>query len=99
MDAAELRELLSPEGLRLLDEVGPIDSTADVVRIVSRLRADGYGGGLVAAVLGQARLRATRRATCGPRYAWSTTSAAASAPTPWPSRGWTSRYGPSTPTP
>jgi hypothetical protein len=58
MDVAELRELLSPEGLRLLDEVGPIDSTADVVRIVSRLRTDGYPGGLVAAVLGQARLRA-----------------------------------------
>jgi SAM-dependent methyltransferase len=58
MDVAELRELLSSEGLRLLDEVGPIDSTADVVRIVSRLRTDGYPGGLVAAVLGQARLRA-----------------------------------------
>ena len=58
MDVAELRELLSSEGLRLLDEVGPIDSTADVVRIVSRLRADGHAGGLVAAVLGQARLRA-----------------------------------------
>jgi len=58
MDVAELRELLSSEGLRLLDEVGPIDSTADVMRIVSRLRAEGHGGGLVAAVLGQARLRA-----------------------------------------
>jgi hypothetical protein len=58
MDVAELRELLSPEGLRLLDEVGPIASTADVLRIVSRLRADGYPGDLVAAVLGQARLRA-----------------------------------------
>jgi hypothetical protein len=58
MDVAELRELLSSEGLRLLDEVGAIDSTADVVRIVSRLRADGHRGGLVAAVLGQARLRA-----------------------------------------
>lgn len=58
MDVAELRELLSPEGLRLLDEVGPIDSTGDVVRIVSRLREDGHSGALVAAVLGQARLRA-----------------------------------------
>ena len=65
MDAAELREVLSPEGLRLLDEVGPIDSTADVVRIVSRLRADGHGGGLVAAVLGQARLRAKAVAKFG----------------------------------
>jgi hypothetical protein len=57
MDVAELRELLSPEGLRLLDEVGPVDSTADVVRIVSRLRDAGHSGALVAAVLGQARLR------------------------------------------
>lgn len=57
MDVDELRELLSPEGLRLLDEVGPIDSTADVVRIVSRLREAGHSGALVAAVLGQARLR------------------------------------------
>lgn len=58
MDVAELRELLSPEGLRLLDEVGTIDSTQDVVRTVSRLRAAGHSGALVAAVLGQARLRA-----------------------------------------
>ncbi|MCU1416431.1 MAG: class SAM-dependent methyltransferase [Schumannella sp.] len=58
MDVAELRELLSPEGLRLLDEVGPIASTQDVVRTVSRLRAAGHSGALVAAVLGQARLRA-----------------------------------------
>src|SRR5690348_3908469 len=58
MDVDELRELLSPEGLRLLDEVGPIASTADVVRTVSRLRAAGHGPGLVSAVLGQARLRA-----------------------------------------
>ncbi|MEO5920893.1 MAG: SAM-dependent methyltransferase [Pseudolysinimonas sp.] len=65
MDAAELREVLSAEGLRLLDDVGPIDSTADVVRIVSRLRAEGHGGGLVAAVLGQARLRAKAVAKFG----------------------------------
>ena len=58
MDVAELRELLSPEGLQLLDEVGPIASTQDVVRTVSTLRAAGHSGALVAAVLGQARLRA-----------------------------------------
>ncbi|MEO8262447.1 MAG: SAM-dependent methyltransferase [Pseudolysinimonas sp.] len=58
MDPAELRELLSPEGLRLLDEVGPIASGVDVLRSVSRLRAAGHSGTLVAAVLGQARLRA-----------------------------------------
>jgi hypothetical protein len=65
MDVAELRELLTPEGLRLLDEVGPIGSTADVVRTVSRLRAAGHPGGLVAAVLGQARLRAKAAAKFG----------------------------------
>lgn len=58
MDVADLRRLLSPEGLRLLDEVGRLEATADVVRIVSRLRAAGHDGGLVAAVLEQARLRA-----------------------------------------
>lgn len=65
MDVDELRELLSPEGLRLLDEVGPIASTADVVRTVSRLRAAGHGAGLVSAVLGQARLRAKAAAKFG----------------------------------
>src|SRR4051812_15017340 len=58
MDVAELRALLSPDGLRLLDEVGPIASTRDVVQIVSKLRNAGHSGELVAAVLGQARLRA-----------------------------------------
>ncbi len=65
MDVAELRALLSTEGLRLLDEVGPIEATADVVRIVSRLRAAGHPGDVVAAVLGQARLRAKARAKFG----------------------------------
>jgi hypothetical protein len=65
MDVAELRALLSPEGLRLLDEVGPIEATADVVRIVSRLRGAGHPADLVAAVLGQARLRAKAKAKFG----------------------------------
>jgi hypothetical protein len=65
MDVAELRVLLSSEGLRLLDEVGPIEATADVVRIVSRLRADGHPPELVAAVLSQARLRAKARSKFG----------------------------------
>jgi hypothetical protein len=65
MDVAELREVLSPDGLRLLDEVGPIASTDDVVRTVSRLREAGHPGTRVAAVLGQARLRAKARAKFG----------------------------------
>jgi hypothetical protein len=61
MDVDDLRRLLSPEGLRLLDEVGELEQSADVVRTVSRLRAAGHDGGLVAAVLEQARLRSRAR--------------------------------------
>lgn len=65
MDVDDLRRLLSPEGLRLLDEVGDLDSGADIVRTVSRLRAAGHDGALVAAVLEQARLRSRARAKFG----------------------------------
>ncbi|WBU37719.1 class I SAM-dependent methyltransferase [Homoserinibacter sp. YIM 151385] len=65
MDTAELRALLSPEGLRLLDEVGGIGAQADVVRAVSRLRKAGHPPELVAAVLTQARLREKARAKFG----------------------------------
>ncbi len=65
MDVDDLRRLLSAEGLRLLDEVGELDAAADVVRTVSRLRAAGHDGGLVAAVLEQARLRSRARAKFG----------------------------------
>jgi hypothetical protein len=65
MDVDDLRRLLSPEGLRLLDDVGELEQSADVVRTVSRLRAAGHDGGLVAAVLEQARLRSRARAKFG----------------------------------
>jgi hypothetical protein len=65
MDVDDLRRLLSPEGLRLLDDVGELEQRADVVRTVSRLRAAGHDGGLVAAVLEQARLRSRARAKFG----------------------------------
>jgi hypothetical protein len=65
MDVDDLRRLLSPEGLRLLDEVGDLDSGADIVRTVSRLRAAGHDGALVATVLEQARLRSRARAKFG----------------------------------
>jgi SAM-dependent methyltransferase len=58
MDRMELVELLSPEGLRLLDSLPPFDPSADVVRTVSELRKAGHSPGLVAAVLSQSRLRA-----------------------------------------
>ncbi len=65
MDAAELEALLTPAGLRLLDDLPPIESAADVARTVSRLRAAGHSPALVAAVVGQARLRVRARAKFG----------------------------------
>jgi SAM-dependent methyltransferase len=66
MDQAELRELLSVDGLRLLDSLPPYESTADVVRTVSELRRAVHPAGLVAAVLNQAKLRSRARAKFGP---------------------------------
>ena len=66
MDQAELRELFSAEGLRLLDSLPPFDSTADVVRTVSDLRKAGHPAGLVAAVLNQAKLRHKAASKFGP---------------------------------
>ncbi|GGE82594.1 class I SAM-dependent methyltransferase [Mycetocola zhadangensis] len=57
MERAELVELLTPEGLTLIDSVSETDATANVVGVVSRLRADGHSPSLVAGVLTQARLR------------------------------------------
>ena len=54
---SELSALLTPEGLRLLDEVGTIQTSSDVAQIVSRLRGAGHSPDLVSAVVGQARLR------------------------------------------
>ena len=58
MDRTELVELLSPEGLRLLDSLPPYDARANVLGQVSALRRDGHSPGLVSAVLGQSKLRA-----------------------------------------
>ncbi|MEN9607168.1 MAG: hypothetical protein RL605_996 [Actinomycetota bacterium] len=57
MNRAEFSRVLSAEGLKLLAEVGELDSKTDVVRLVSRLRAAGHDAELVAAVLTQAKLR------------------------------------------
>jgi len=65
MDAAELTALLTPEGLRLLDGIPPIESADDVARVVTRLRKDGHAPDLVSAVVGQARLRVKARAKFG----------------------------------
>jgi SAM-dependent methyltransferase len=58
MERAELVELLSPEGLRLLDSLPAYEAGADVVRTVSALRKAGHSPALVNAVLYQSRLRA-----------------------------------------
>lgn len=62
---SELRALLTPAGLELLDGLGPIDTTAEVARAVSRLRAAGHSPDLVSAVVGQAHLRAKATAKFG----------------------------------
>lgn len=66
MDVAEVRELLSPETLRLLDEIGPVDRSADIVAAVSGLRAAGNPPAAVATALTQARLRARAADKFGP---------------------------------
>ncbi len=63
---SELRALLTPAGLELLDAVGAVESTADVARAVSRLRAAGHSPELVSAVVGQAHLRSKASAKFGP---------------------------------
>lgn len=65
MERAELVELLTPEGLTLLDEVAGADAAGDVVAAVSRLRAAGHSPSLVATVLTQARLRHKARGKFG----------------------------------
>lgn len=65
MELSELQALLTPDGLRLLDAMPPIESADDVARVVSRLRNDGHSPDLVSAVVGQARLRTRGRAKFG----------------------------------
>ncbi|KQV07219.1 class I SAM-dependent methyltransferase [Leifsonia sp. Root112D2] len=65
MERSEFVELLSPEGLRLLDSLPPYRSATDVVRVVADLRKQGHSPGLVATVLTQNRLRAKAAAKFG----------------------------------
>lgn len=64
MDSTELRTLLTPEGLELLERV-TAEGAADPVRRVSTLRAAGYSQELVSAVLNQAGLRWKARGKLG----------------------------------
>ncbi|MGN8027019.1 THUMP-like domain-containing protein [Microbacterium sp. 22242] len=65
MDMSELRVLLTPEALRMLDDLGPIESTDAAARAVMRLRAEGHSPEFVSAVVGQARLRTKATAKFG----------------------------------
>lgn len=62
---SELTALLTRDGLALLDEVGPVESSGDVARAVSRLRAAGHSPERVSAVVGQAHLRVKAAAKFG----------------------------------
>ncbi|KTR07732.1 class I SAM-dependent methyltransferase [Curtobacterium luteum] len=66
MDAAELAQLLTPEGMALLDRTPSVSDGGEIVRVVSRLRGEGHDPGLVAAVLTQAKLRQRAAAKFGP---------------------------------
>lgn len=66
MERSELLELLTPEGLGLLDELGASPATANPVTAVSRLRAAGHSPALVAAALTQDRLRRKAEGKFGP---------------------------------
>jgi hypothetical protein len=62
---AELTTLLTPEALRMLDALGPIESTDAAARAVLRLRGEGHSPEFVSAVVGQARLRTRATAKFG----------------------------------
>lgn len=66
MESTELRELLTADGLRLLNSLPAWNSADDVVRSVADLRKAGHSPVLVAAVLHQSRLRAKAVAKFGP---------------------------------
>jgi len=66
MNREDFVGLLSPQGQALLAKVGPLDAKADVVRLVSQLRAEGHSPGLVASVLSQAKLRRRGATKFGP---------------------------------
>jgi hypothetical protein len=65
MDRTGFLKLISPEGQALLSEVGEIDSKADMVKIVSKLRSIGHSPDLVATVLTQVKMRRRARAKFG----------------------------------
>lgn len=66
VERSELVELLTAEGLRLLDSLPPYPTKDEAVRLVGRLRKEGHSPELVAAVLTQSRLRQKAVGKFGP---------------------------------
>lgn len=66
MDSSELVDLLSGDGLRLLDSLPAWQPNSDVLKTVNDLRRAGHSPGLVSAVLSQSKLRAKAAAKFGP---------------------------------
>lgn len=65
MDRQSFLNLISREGLALLDSVGEIDSKTDVVKLVAKLRKAGHNPELVGDVLTQVKLRRKAEAKFG----------------------------------
>ena len=65
MDATELAQLLTPDGMALLDRTPAVSDGGEIVRVVARLRREGHDPALVAAVLTQAKLRQKARGKFG----------------------------------
>ena len=66
MDSSELVELLSSDGLSMLDSLPQWQSSSDLLKTVNDLRRAGHSPGLVATVLGQSKLRAKAVTKFGP---------------------------------
>ena len=66
MESTELVELLSSDGLRLLDSLPPWHPSTDVLKLVTDLRRAGHSPGLVATVVSQSKLRVKAIAKFGP---------------------------------
>ena len=65
MERTELAQLMTADGLRLLDSLPPYANKIDIVRTVSQLRKKGFTPELVAAVLTQSKLRTKAAAKLG----------------------------------
>jgi len=65
VDRQSFLNLISREGLALLDSVGEIDSKTDVVKLVAKLRKAGHNPELVGDVLTQVKLRRKAEAKFG----------------------------------